>query len=197
MVINSLIKWDPMQDHLWIRKINISTDPEVQLPCPSEVDYKIRDVTGLVSTSFGRAVSKPLNEHPGLVPSFLKAGFEMIKFFNKEIMYEPINKAIHYQSFIEVFPVLDMEFAFNATGCSFDQQIAAMQVGVDKCVNEYNRGRFPLSVAMEMRWIQSSDCLMCPAKAVTSNPVEGESNLAIIQIMEYPLHSCSRVIIII
>lgn len=178
------INWDPKKDHLWIRKINIVTDPE--LSCPSEVDYKIRDITGLVSTSFGRAVSKPLNEHPGLVPSFLKAGFEMIKFFNKDVMYEPINKAIHYQSFIEVFPVLDMEFAFNATGCSFDQQIAAMQVGVDKCQEEYKRGRFPLSVAMEMRWIESSDCLMCPAKAVTSNPVGGESNLAIIHIIECP-----------
>lgn len=175
MVIDSLVNWDPRKDNLWIRKINISTDPEVQLPCPSEVDYKIRDVTGLVSTSFGRVVSGPLNEHPGLVPSFLKAGFQLIKFYSKDVMYEPINKAIHYQSFIEVFPVLDMEFAFNATGCSFDQQIAAMQVGVDKCVKEYNRGRFPLSVAMEMRWIKSSDCLMCPAKAVKSNPVKGET----------------------
>ena len=162
-----------MNDRLWIRKINIEEVPNE--PCPSEVDYAIQDGKGLASTGFGRIVSKHLKEHPALTPSFLKAGFDLIERFNAGSRFEPINKAIHYQSFIEVMPVVDMEFAFNASANTFPMQAQAMQKVVEECERLYQEElKFPLSVAMEMRWIEDSDCLVCPARAVQNkNPGEG------------------------
>ena len=161
-----------MKDKLWIRKINIAEVPEE--PCPSEVDYAIQDVQGLASTGFGRIVSNHLKEHQTLIPSLLKAGFDLIRRFNEGTRFEPINKAIHYQSFIEILPVLDMEFAFNACPSTFSEQAQAMQIVVKECEKFYKQLKFPLSVTMEMRWIAGSDCLVCPARAVQNeNPGEG------------------------
>ena len=167
-----LLSWDPKEDKLWIRKINIADVPED--PCPTDVGYAVQDIQGLVSTGFGRIVSKHLIEHPVLVPSFLKVGFEMIQDFNEGTRFEPINKAIHYQSFIEVMPVVDMEFAFNACPGTFPKQAIAMQTVVEKCKDLYMNLQFPLSVAMEMRWIAYSDCLVCPAKAVQKEEGSGK-----------------------
>lgn len=88
-------------------------------PCPNEVDYAIQDAKGLLSTGFGRIVSKHLTEHEILVPSFLKAGFEMVERYNSSSTFEPINKAIHYQSFIEIMPVVDMEFVLTPLQARF------------------------------------------------------------------------------
>ena len=138
------------------------------------MDYAIQDIKGLASTGFGRIVSKHLIEHPVLVPSFLKVGFEMVQRFNEGTRFEAINKTIHYQSFIEVMPVVDMEFAFNACEGTFPDQAKAMQAVVEKCKELYFNLQFPLNVAMEMRWIAYSDCLVCPAKAVQNEKKPGE-----------------------
>ena len=138
-------------------------------PCPNEVDYAIQDAKGLLSTGFGRIVSKHLTEHEILVPSFLKAGFEMVERYNSSSTFEPINKAIHYQSFIEIMPVVDMEFAFNATPGTFDLQADAIKAVIDITKDYYEKRQFPLSVAMEMRWMAYSNCLICPARAVQSD----------------------------
>ena len=168
--------WEPKKDKLWIRKINPEGLPDQ--PCPSEVDYAIQDVKGLVSTGFGRQVSKHLKKHPALTPSFLKAGFELMERFNNDTRFEPINKAIHYQSFIEIMPVVDMEFAFNASSDTFREQALAMQKVVEKCEELHIENKYPLSVAMEMRWIADSDCLLCPARAVQNeNTGEGIINI--------------------
>lgn len=165
--------WDPMKDKLWIRKINIVEVPEE--PCPNEVDYAIQNVKDLVSTGFGRFVSKHLTKHEILVPSFLKAGFEMIQRFNSSSTFEPINKAIHYQSFIEIMPVVDMEFAFNATPGTFREQAEAMKEVIKTTEEYYNKLQFPLSVAMEMRWMAYSNCLICPARAVQNKEPSGKN----------------------
>lgn len=165
--------WDPKKDNLWIRKINIVEVPEE--PCPNEVDYAVQDVKGLMSTGFGRIVSKQFTEHDILVPSFLKAGFEIIKRFNSSSTFEPINKAIHYQSFIEIMPVVDMEFAFNATPGTFPEQAKAMQAVIETTEKYYKNLQFPLSVAMEMRWMAYSHCLICPARAVQNDESSGKN----------------------
>jgi len=170
--------WDPKEDKLWVRKIKITEVPAevpAEVLSPSKVDYDIRDLKGLASTAFGRILSKHLIEHPGLIPSFLKVGFDMVKRFNTGTMLEPINKAIHYQSFIELMPVVDMEFAFNASPGTFSDQALAMQKAVKKCEVYYHRLEFPLSVAMEMRWIAYSDCPICPARAVQTESESGET----------------------
>ena len=97
----------------------------------------------------------------------------MVQNFNAGTRFEPINKAIHYQSFIEIMPVVDMEFAFNASSNTFPKQSGAMQEVVEECERLYKQFKFPLSVAMEMRWIAGSDCLVCPARAV-QNKKPGE-----------------------
>lgn len=147
---SSTANWDPKADKLWIRKINVVEVPD--LPCLSDTDYSFKSAKDLASTTFGRILSGNLNKNSRLVPSFMKAGFEMVSFFNKEKTFEYVNKAIHYQNFIEVFPVVDMEMAFNADQ-SFDDQTEAMKVVVEECESFANGGKFPLSVAMEMRWI--------------------------------------------
>lgn len=144
-------------------------------PCPNEVDYAIQDAKGLLSTGFGRIVSKHLTEHEILVPSFLKAGFEMVQRFNSSFTFEPINKAIHYQSFIEIMPVVDMEFAFNATPGTFPEQAKAMQAVIETTKKYYKNLQFPLSVTMEMRWMAYSNCLICPARAVQKNETSGKN----------------------
>lgn len=170
--MESLLSWNPNRDKLWIRKINIAKVPPNS--CPNDVDYAVQDIKGLVSTGFGRIVSKHLIEHPFLVPSFLKAGFKMIKRFNEGTRFEAINKAIHYQSFIEIMPVVDMEFAFNACPGTFSEQAKAMTTVVEEVKKLYKNFQFPLNVAMEMRWIAYSDCLVCPAKAVQKEKGSGE-----------------------
>ena len=167
-----LRSWDPKKDKLWIRKVNIAGVP--QDPCPNDVDYAIQDTKGLVSTGFGRIVSKHLIEHPVLIPSFLKAGFEMIRCFNEGTRFEAINKVIHYQSFIDVIPVVGMEFAFNACPGTFPDQAKAVQTVVQRCKDLCEDLQFPLNVAMEMRWIAYSDCLVCPAKAVQKEKGSGK-----------------------
>ena len=81
----------------------------------------------------------------------------MVKMFNSPTRYEQMNKAIHYQNFIEIMPVLDMEFAFNASPDTFSDQVKAMQDAVDITKDYYDDKKFPLSVAMEMRWMAYSD----------------------------------------
>ena len=182
-------KWDPLADKVWIRKINIVPEPEEACPTPTE--YKFGAAKDLASTTFGRLLSQFLNDHSGCVPSFLKVGFEMVQQFNKETTYEYINKAIHYQSFVEVFPVLDMEFAFNAPEDDFEDLAQAMQDVVTKveelahpsCCSRIDP-QFPLSVAMEMRWMGSSEALLCPARAASSKDEggSGESTTTMITI---------------
>jgi len=164
--------WDAKHDHLWIRKINKKEVPDQS--CLTATDYGFKQAKDLASTTFGRIISENLNKHPRYVPSFMKAGFDMVQRFNKKTTYEYINKAIHYQSFIEVFPVVDMEFAFNVDD-TFEAQAKAMQVVVDQCQSLVKGAspKFPLSVAMEMRWISSSDALLCPARAVSSKDLGG------------------------
>ena len=169
--------WDPRADKLWIRKINIVDVPEEA--CRTPTDYQFAAANDLAATTFGRHLSKFLNDYPGCVPSFMKVGFEMVQRFNKDTTYETINKAIHYHSFLEVFPVVDMEFAFNAptkTNEAFTVQAQAMQKVVEavKAQRYCLKPQFPLSVAMEMRWMASSDALLCPARVV-SNPAVGGS----------------------
>lgn len=173
VITRILLRWNPKKDNLWIRKINIVEVPEE--PCPNEVDYAVQDAKGLMSTGFGRIVSKQFTEHDILVPSFLKAGFEIIKRFNSSSTFEPINKAIHYQSFIEIMPVVDMEFAFNATPGTFPEQAKAMQAVIETTKKYYKNLQFPLSVAMEMRWMAHSHCLICPARAVQNDESSGKN----------------------
>jgi len=190
--------WDAKRDHLWIRKINKKEVPSK--PCLSGTDYGYKESkpcwggTGhdhgyewakdLASTTFGRVISENLNKHPRYVPSFMKAGFEMVQRFNKETTYEYINKAIHYQSFIEVFPVVNMEFAFNVDE-TFEAQAKAMQVVVDQCqmLVKGVSPKFPLSVAMEMRWMSSSDALLCPARAVSSTALGGSGKTLCLEVL--------------
>ena len=93
----------------------------------------------------------------------------MVERYNSSSTFEPINKAIHYQSFIEIMPVVDMEFAFNATPGTFDLQADAIKAVIDITKDYYEKRQFPLSVAMEMRWMAYSNCLICPARAVQSD----------------------------
>ena len=169
--------WKPKHDKLWIRKINPKDVPDE--PTPNQVEYGIKEVQDTFSTGFGRSVAPHLNKNQFLIPSFLKAGFEMVQRFNTTTRFEPINKAIHYQSFIEVMPVLDMEFAFNADPDTFSRQVEAMQDAIDITKNYYYDKKFPLSVAMEMRWMANSDCLICPAHAVHKENATGKENLLV------------------
>ena len=164
--------WDPKKDNLWVRKINPAYVPSE--PTPNEVDYGVKEVQDLMATGFGRTVAPHLNKNQFLVPSFLKAGFEMVKLFNSSTRYEQMNKAIHYQGFIEIMPLLDMEFAFNAGPGTFAEQVKAMQDAVDITKDYYDDKKFPLSVAMEMRWMAYSDCLICPAHGVHKDEKGGK-----------------------
>ncbi|CAB4018241.1 Hypothetical predicted protein, partial [Paramuricea clavata] len=172
-----LVRWEPKHDNLWVRKINIADIPNE--PTPNQVEYDIKKVQDLISTAFGRSVAPHLKKKQFLIPSFLKAGFEMVQTFNATTRFEPMNKAIHYQSFIEVMPVLDMEFAFNAHPDTFSRQVEAMQAAIVITQNYYNDKKFPLSVAMEMRWMAYSNCLICPAHAVHKENATGEENLLV------------------
>ncbi|CAB4018459.1 FAD linked oxidase domain-containing [Paramuricea clavata] len=123
------VSWEPKHDKLWIRKINPVDVPDE--PTPNQVEYDIKEVQDAITTGFGRSSAPYLNKNEFLIPSFLKAGFEMVQTFNATTRFEPMNKAIHYQSFIDVMPVLDMEFAFNADPDTFSRQVEAMQAAID------------------------------------------------------------------
>ena len=181
----AITPWDPKKDKLWIRKINVAEVPDE--PCPTATDYAYKSGQDLISTTFGRLLSEQLNKTPSLVPSFLKAGFQMVQLFNGgPPKFEHINKAIHYQSFIEVFPVLDMEFAFNMDA-DFVDQATAMQTVVKECKELFSslKPQFPLSIAMEMRWIASSEALMCPARAASNVAEGGSGELRITDIFHF------------
>lgn len=168
--------WNPEEDKLWIRKINIVEKNIPGEPIPDQVEYDIKAVQDLFSMGFGRSVSSILSKNQWLVPSFMKTGFEMVKQFNADKRYEPINKAIHYQNFIEIMPVFDMEFAFNAGPGTFPSQIEAIQHVIDITKTKNRQREFPLSIAMEMRWMAYSDCLICPAHAVQKQAEDGKED---------------------
>ncbi|XP_028399847.1 uncharacterized protein LOC114523183 [Dendronephthya gigantea] len=166
-VFHCKLLWNPKKDKLWIRKINPVEVPDK--PTKNEVEYSIKDAQDLRSAGFGRKYAPLLSKDKFLVPSFLKAGFKMVKKSNSTTCYEHMNKAIHYQGSIEIMPVLDMEFAFNADPGTFSEQVKAMQAAIDVTKDYYDDKKFPLSVAMEMRWMAYSDCLICPANGVHKN----------------------------
>ena len=185
---NHLCNWDPKNDKLWIRKINIPQLGDAVLePCVPQVDAKFDAAKDLAASTFGRLLSTHLNENQDDVPRFLWTGFKIVKRTNNSTTYEYINKAIHYQRFLEAFPVLDVEFAFNFDVDATTDQTKAMRNVVETvhnlatgkgydsdAPNTRHEPQFPLSVAMEMRWMASSDALMCPARAASSKDKGGK-----------------------
>ena len=162
--------WNPDEDNIWIRKINKkSNSDELNLgPNTTPTTQQFRGAIELVQSTFGRSFSHFLNRNPSFVPAFLKTGLYAVKKSIPKESYDFITDAIHYRQFIEVFPVLDMEYAFCAK--DFNDQVKAIGEVVQLCKQNYDNNKFPLSVAMEMRWIKTSNALLCPAKAVEGDP---------------------------
>ena len=77
-------------------------------------------------------VKWPGSGYPGkkhsLVPGYLKAGHNLIKFANKTEKTEKITRAIHYDTWVDLCPTTDLEFCFDVDE-DFEDVLKAVRVG--------------------------------------------------------------------
>ena len=74
----------------------------------------------------------PGSGYPGkkrtIVPGYLKAGHNLVKFANAAKKTEKITRAIHYDTWVDLCPTTDIEFIFNVDE-DFEDVLNAVRVG--------------------------------------------------------------------
>ena len=167
-------EWDPKKDQLYIRKIKFHEPNEVEgEDLASKSYYKSMDIRTWLE---GHAV-KVLDDFvitipQEITPLAVKAAHNFLRETTAGVRYQPLANAIHYRPNIEIYSVQDMEVAINVKE-DFSNVAAACQVIIELMRREAENAKFPVNLAMEMRWMKYSEAYLCPA--IVGNPNEGGS----------------------
>ena len=167
-------EWDPKNDRLWIKKVNIPDQGLVQdKTLVNSCYYKKMDFCEWFESQGIRFVNKFLIKIPQeITPLLVKSSFNYLAKSTQEEVWQPLANAIHYKPNATLYSVQALEVAFNVKE-DFGNITQACQAVLDILRVDAENGRFPLNVAMEMRWMKYSDAYLCPA--VVGNPSEGGS----------------------
>jgi hypothetical protein len=178
--------WCPWDDHLWIRGINIDRDRKKEVTQEPGIPFWSRLVDFAQHTGGEYFLAPMMKNLPDTTPLSVMIGYQLVKmqygtFQQDEVVRTPW--AIHYRDAIDKMTVYDIEFAFPTDINHPLTVVKAIRKVID-IVEKYafegkfptkdqtsddhkgTKGKkihFPLSLCMEMRVMQKSESLLCPA----------------------------------
>ena len=167
-------EWDPKNDQLYIRQIKFNT-PEEAKGKKLEPDsyYKSLDVQTWYSGKATEVIDFLLvNFAKQVTPLVCKTGYCYLRETTEGTRWQPLPNAIHYRPNIHLITVRDMAFCINVQD-DFSNVTQACQTILELVRQEGEKGRFPLNIALEMRWMKYSEAYLCPA--IVGSPSEGGS----------------------
>ena len=178
-------EWNPRKDKLWIRKINFynpnKKDPNKLI---NECYYNMLNIRSWLEGHSMNVVDDFVINFPQMItPLISRASFEYLDETTSGDVWQPLPNAIHYRPNIELFSVHDIEVVMNVEK-DFSNITQACQTILELARQEAEHGKFPLNLAMEMRWMKYSDAYLCPA--IVGNPREGGSGHTVyLEILSY------------
>ncbi|KAK3099148.1 hypothetical protein FSP39_000135 [Pinctada imbricata] len=161
--------YDPANDEIWVRQIN---DETKQVGLKQHKFYRNKAFVDYVTSHELAAMTPILVQHPKLTPLFSFFGFNTIKAIIDPVgpIHQELPQAIHFRRYIHLAPVNDMEFAFDV-GDDYEKVIQIINVVVSKVKDSITEQKFPLNIALEMRFMGYSEACLCPANI--GNPETG------------------------
>ena len=178
-------EWDPKNDQLYIRRIYFHTPEEATgHRLAPDTYFKALNVVTWLEGKAMRVVDDFVIKFPQeITPLVCKASHNFLRETTEGSRWQPLPNAIHYRPNIELFAVTDMEICINAQD-DFSTVTRACQTILELVREEGEKGRFPLNITMEMRWMKHSEAYLCPA--VVGSPTEGGSGHTFyIEILSY------------
>ena len=148
--------WWPFNDRLWVKSWDRVDAEPTAWPRRSRWDR----VAAFVGAHAYRASFSLIEVHPGWTPAACRIAFAATPSEQDQVV--EVVEAIHYRRSIEVLRLGCVEVAFK-TDPQFDRIRWAMQVVLDATRAYAERGRYPMNVTMNVRFIRDSDCWLSPA----------------------------------
>ena len=178
-------EWDPKNDQLYIRRIFFHNPEDAKdEELIHETYYKAMNVRTWLAGHAMSVMDDVLLTFPEEVtPLICKASHNYIRETTAGVRWQELPNAIHYRPNIELFAVTDMEVCVNAQE-DFSNVTQVCQTILELVRQEGETGRFPLNIALEMRWMKYSEAYLCPA--IVGSPSEGGSGQTFyIEILSY------------
>jgi len=166
--------WFPFTDRIWVRTLD-RTDAPLTRRGHGRAFLALNFFQMLLCTAWLRGVVRRM---PRLTPATWR-GFLRVMTFRDRVLTQA--DAQHCRRWIELFRCrcVEVGFKLDANGDRLREAWAAMQELVDEWKE---RGRYPLNVAVNARFVGSSDALLSPAfgpgvtcyiEALSMEPTEG------------------------
>eukprot|EP00118_Oscarella_pearsei_P025197 m.307717 g.307717 ORF g.307717 m.307717 type:complete len:730 (+) comp42705_c0_seq1:193-2382(+) len=165
--------WDPLDDELLIKKVNFSDET------PVEDDYYVfKNVKELLQSVIFRNIPDVIANYPQFTPVFTWfTNFALkpcevlgLQLGEPERIVEHLPNAIHYRLWVhQGFHVYDLEMGFIVED-DYENIATACKDVVDIVTTYADNGQFPMSIALEMRFMSESKSLLCPAVVGATAP---------------------------
>lgn len=152
--------WMPFNDKIWAKTFK-ETDRPVNKP---QIKYVMETFTNWVDMNFGVKSVDVLAKAAPITPEFMKAAFAT--FPNDYERVETITNAIHWEKFLDAIQIMCMEFAFPVRPDVLDDwnNVCKSVRYVQRRIYELEKeGKFPLNLALEMRFVSGSEGLLSTA----------------------------------
>ncbi|BAZ11757.1 FAD linked oxidase domain-containing protein [Calothrix sp. NIES-4071] len=148
--------WWPFCDQIWIKSWD-KIDAEITAKPRKNLWY---DFEAAITSRLFRETLKLLKRFPQLTPEMCKLFFKMTPSVRDDIV--DLVEAIHYRRSIEVTKVGCLEIAFKVDP-DFENVKKAINIVLEKNREYAAKGKYPLNLTMNVRFINGSQCLLSPA----------------------------------
>lgn len=153
--------WWPFSERLWVKTWHREDAEITARPRRSRRDR----IESFVSAHLYRASFRLSDAFPGWTPAVSRAAFRATPSTQDRVV--EVVEAIHYRRSIEVMRLGCVEVAFKISP-DFDTVRWAMQVVFDATRAYAGRGKYPMNVTMNVRFLDSSDCWLSPHMAAAT-----------------------------
>ncbi|KAF9963102.1 hypothetical protein BGZ70_007628 [Mortierella alpina] len=120
----------------------------------------VRNIFSNLETEFGNTLFQYMAANPAATPFMDYLLYWINKGESENVLYAP--EAIHYQAGIDNIPCLATEMAFKVDE-GFKNVVKAGNYVVDQVYELAHQGKFPLNLALEMRFVKSSSMVVSNA----------------------------------
>ncbi|KAF8976672.1 hypothetical protein BGZ46_008064 [Entomortierella lignicola] len=142
-------------DHLWIKQWQRSN----QTATDNLLVDKLQNAVQNLETTLGSNVYKLMATSPSTTPYIIPLLYQAVAADSSVVLHAP--NAIHYRAGVENMPCLELELAIKMDD-NFENVATAWNYVVDQIYTNANAGKYPLNIAIEMRFVKSSSMLMSP-----------------------------------
>ncbi|KAF9974572.1 hypothetical protein BGZ73_002007 [Actinomortierella ambigua] len=147
---------DAANDVLWVKQWQRS-----ELPVStSELSSRLAAVLQTLETLLGRGVNEIMAIYPPSATFLIPLMTSLALKESVQVLKAP--DAIHYQAGIDNMPCYDLEMGFKVDS-NFESVVKAWKFVIDKTYEYAKKGKFPLNITLEMRFVKASNSLMSPA----------------------------------